>query len=145
MLYTYDPKQGTLVVGGAIINGYADGTYLSVERSSDSFSKVSGADGIVSRAKSNDKSGTITITLQQTSSGNDILSGIARRDELANAGVVPVVYKDLSGRSTAFSATAWVRKPPNMDNGKEIGNREWVLDCAALEIFIGGNALAVPA
>lgn len=144
MLKTYDPKQVILVVGGAIINGFADGTFISVERSNDMFSKVSGADGIVSRAKSNDKSGTITVTLAQTSSGNDILAGYAVRDELANAGVVVVSCKDLSGRSTFFAATAWVRKMPTSEYSKEISDREWQMDCADLDIFVGGNAPTVP-
>lgn len=145
MLKTYDPKQVILTVGGAVINGFADGTFISVERSNDMFAKVVGADGITSRAKSNDKSGTITITLAQTSSGNDILSGFAARDELANEGVVSISCKDLSGRSRYFSATAWVRKVPNSEFGKEVTDREWAMDCADLEVFVGGHAPAVPA
>jgi len=144
MLKTYDPKLVILTVGGAVINGFADGTFVSAERSNDMFTKVVGADGITSRAKSNDKSGTITITLAQTSSGNDILSGYAARDELANAGVVTVSCKDLSGRSTFFSATGWIRKVPNSEFGKEVGDREWAIDCADLELFVGGHAPAIP-
>lgn len=136
---TYDPKQFNLLVNAIPIGGFADGTFISFERSNDTFTKVSGTDGVVSRAKSCDTSGEITITLAQTSPSNDVLSGIAAVDELTGDGVVPVLIEDKSGRTVALSAYAWVKKPAPADFGKEISNREWVLDCADLDVFIGGN------
>lgn len=136
---TYDPKQVVVVVGGVPLSGFADGTFISVERSNDTFSKVSGADGFVSRAKTNDRSGAITITLAQTSPSNDVLQGFALADELSNAGVVPVLVRDVAGRTTFVSGFGWVRKPPTSDFGKEINNREWMLDVADLDVFIGGT------
>jgi hypothetical protein len=138
-LYTYDPKDLVLTVGGVAISGYADGEFVSVERTNDAFSMVSGADGDVSRAKSNDKTGAITITLAQTSLSNDVLAGFARLDEESNDGVVPVIAKDLNGTSVFFSGSAWVRKVPASAFAKEIQTREWVLDCADLEIHVGGT------
>ena len=44
-----------------------------------------------------------------------------------------------NGRTVVASAYAWIRKPAEVDNGKEIGNREWVLDTADMDIFIGGS------
>jgi len=137
---TYDPKRCLVIVGGVPMAGFADGTFVSVERTSDTFTKVSGADGIVSRAKTNDRSGSLALTLAQTSPSNDVLSGFARRDELLNNGIVPVTVKDLSGRSTYVAAFGWVKKPPVGEFGKEIADREWTLDLADLEVFTGGNA-----
>lgn len=145
MLKTYDPKLVVLTVGGVPISGYADGTAITVERSNDMYTKTSGNDGIVSRAKSNDKSGTVTVTLAQTSSSNDVLSGFHKQDELSNTGVKVINCKDVSGRSTFFSGLAWIRKYPNSEFAKEISNREWVIDCDNLDIFVGGHAPAVPA
>lgn len=145
MLKTYDPGLVVLTVGGVPIKGFADGTFITVERTNDMYSKVTGADGIVSRAKSQDKSGSITITLAQTSSSNDVLSAFAAQDELSNTGVVPVNCKDLSGRSVYFTATAWVRKMPNSEYSKEVSDREWSLDCDELSMFVGGHAPVVPA
>jgi len=136
---TLDPAKVVISVGGVPISGYADGTFIRVERSSDMFSKVIGADGKTARAKSNDRSGTVILTLLQTSPSNDVLSGLAILDELQNSGVVPIGATDLSGATTIFSGTGWVRKMPDWEAGKEIGNIEWTIDCADLEIFIGGN------
>lgn len=137
---TYDPKSVIITIGGIPMSGFADGAFVSVERSNDTFSKVSGADGIVSRAKSNDRSGSLTLTLAQTSPSNDFLSGVAVLDELSNRGVVPVAVTDISGRSRIVSAFGWVKKPAKAEFGKEISNREWVLDLADVDFFDGGNA-----
>jgi hypothetical protein len=139
-LRTYDPKKVIVTVGGVPMSGYADGTFISVERDNDTWSKVSGADGAVSRAKSNDRTGTLTLTLQQTSPSNDVLSGFARVDEISNDGVVPISVTDLGGRTVIFSAFGWVQKPPTVEMAKEISNREWVLALADVEFFVGGNA-----
>lgn len=136
---TYDPKQVSVLVNGIPIGGFADGTFIRAMRSNDMFTKQSGADGIVSRAKSNDLSGEITLTLAQTSPSNDVLSGIQLTDELSNNGVVPVLIKDNSGRSIYVSAFAWIRKHTEAEFGKEIANREWIFDCADLDTFTGGN------
>jgi len=137
---TYDPKKVVLSFGGIPISGYADGTFINVARESDSFTKTSGADGVVSRAKSNDKSGMVTVTLAQTSPSNDILSSIAQLDEKLNTGVLPLICKDNSGRSLFAANNAWIRKPADAPFGKEIDNREWTIDCENLENFIGGNS-----
>ena len=137
---TFDPKQVAVIIGGSVIGGFADGEFVRVSRTSDAYSKVTGTDGVISRAKSNDRSGEMTIILSQTSPSNDVLSAIHAADEATNAGVVPVAIKDLSGRSTYVSAFAWIRKSPDSSFGKEITNREWVLDMADYKVFVGGNA-----
>ena len=138
-LKTYNPKKVVLVVGGVPMGGYADGTFILFERTSDQYTKISGADGEVSRAKSNDRTGMMTLTLAQTSDSNDILSGIAQLDERLDSGVVPVLLKEIDGTTTIFSGTGWIRKMPNVEFGKEITNREWILDVAETEVFVGGN------
>lgn len=139
-LSTYDPKQVSVIFGGVPLSGFADGTFINVERDNDTFSKTSGSDGIVSRAKSNDRSGTMTITLAQTSPSNDVLEAVALLDEKTNTGIVPVLVQDKSGRSKHFSALAWIRKSAPAEYSKEISNREWVIDLADYIPFNGGNA-----
>lgn len=136
---TYDPKQVQISIGGNIISGFADGEFINVERDENMFTKVSGADGEVSRAKSNNKMGTMTLTLMGTSASNDILSAFAIADELTNSGVVPIFIKDSLGTSILFAAEGWVRKMPAYTASKEITDRAWVFDLAAVETFIGGN------
>lgn len=136
---TYDPSMVKVLVGGAIIGGFADGTFVMSEYTSDFFIKTTGADKLTTRVKQNDFSGTITLTLQQSSPSNDILAGFVALDRASNAGVVPVAITDLSGRTVIASAYGWVRKPPAVELSKEVSNREWIIDCAEMESFEGGN------
>lgn len=121
------------------MSGFADGTFLEITRDEQAFTKVTGADGYTSRVKSNNRGGLLTLTLLETSPSNDVLSGIAALDEVANAGVVPVFVKDMSGNSTYFSATGWVQKLPDSTFGKEINTRAWAIDLADVDIFVGSN------
>jgi len=136
---TFDPAQVVILLGGAPMSGYADGTFITIERETDTFQKESGADGVISRIKMNDKSTLVTLTLSQTSPSNNALSILHNTDELTGLGVVPLVIKDLSGTSTYFSGNAWIKKPASFVGGKEFNDREWTIDCAETEFFTGGN------
>ena len=120
---TYDASQVAIIVGGFNITGFADGSFVSVERNADAFALYVGTDGEGTRAKTNNKSGRFTFTLSQSSDSNAILSGIAAADELKNAGVVPVLVKDGSGASLYAAETAWIVKQPAAEFGREIGSR----------------------
>jgi hypothetical protein len=137
--YTYSPDKVLCIIGGVPMSGFADGTGITVEREADAFTKVVGSDGVVSRVKSANRTGSVTITLQQTSASNDILSGFALLDEVSNEGVFPVLIKDNLGRSVFASGEGWVKKIPSSAFGKDISDREWVIDCGKLNIFVGGN------
>lgn len=136
---TYDPKQVTLIVGGKIVTGFTDGTFIVAERNENMFNLKVGVDGIGTRAKSNNQSGKLTITLHQSSNSNDDLSALASADELSNTGAVPVLMKDSSGRTIVTALTAWIQKYANAEFAKEVANRVWVLETDQLIIFDGGN------
>ncbi len=144
MIRTYDPSQVVVAIGGVVMGGWADGSFVKVARENDTFSKVTGADGVTSRAKMGDKSTVLTLTFAQTSPSNDILSVLHNVDERTAKGVVPVVIKDLSGTSTFFSGNGWIRKPADFEGAKEISNSEWTLDLANCEFFKGGNDVLSP-
>lgn len=136
---TYSPKKVHVLVGAAIIQGYADGTFVNVERSVDAFTLSVGADGEASRVHSPDRSGTVTLTLQQTSDSNDVLSALAIADDLTLQGTFPLLVKDNNGRTLVESNTAWIKKVPASEYSKEMSQREWVIECAELNIHVGGN------
>lgn len=138
MAKTFDPKAVSLIVGGHIVGGFADGTFVSVERNNDSYSRVGGADGEQTRARSNDKSGRFTFTLLQSSTSNSVLQGFQIADEVGNSGQVPVMVKDGNGSELVVAAAAWVVKPANVEHGKEVSNREWVLETGNVDFFGGG-------
>jgi hypothetical protein len=136
---TIDPKKIIVVFKGRPITGFADGTYLQIERNADTWNTKVGCSGHVARSKSNDRSGTVKITLMQTSSDNDFLSLCAELDENGNAGVGELKIKDALGTSDYRSSAAFVLKPAAASQSNNVENREWTLFCADLSIFNGGN------
>ena len=102
---TYDPQQVVITVDGTAIGGYADGTFISIEREEESFSKVVGADGAAARSKATNRSARITLTLMQTSPSNEFLSMLLARDERNNSGVFAVIVKDKDGNTIATGTT----------------------------------------
>ncbi len=136
---TYDPKQVTLIVGGKIISGFSDGTFIKAKRNDQAFALKVGVDGEGTRAKSSNRSGQLEITLMNSSDSNDALNAFALLDETANAGAVPVLLKDGSGRTLASAVTAWVQKLPDWSAAKEAFEIPWVLETDELIFSIGGN------
>lgn len=138
-LHTFDFKDVSVVIGGSPIHGFAEGEAIQIELTEDSYTMVSGADGIVTRVKSNNRTGALTLTLTQSSLSNDVLTGYYLQDLQSNSGVVSVEVRDNNGTSEIFSATGWIRKPASMSFGKDATDREWILDLADVNYFVGGN------
>jgi hypothetical protein len=136
---TYNPAQVQCIVAGIPISGYADGTFITCGRDNDAFSSGSGSDGEGWRAKSNDRTGTLTLTLLQTSESNDALSALAIADELSGDGVGPLMLKDGSGRTLFAAETCWIAKTADVEFAREVTGREWMIKTDALEVFVGGN------
>ena len=70
---TYASRQMSVILGGVIISGYAPDSFLNITPASDSFEKSVGASGEVSRVEKADRTGNMTLTLQQTAPSNESL------------------------------------------------------------------------
>lgn len=136
---TYDPKQVQIIVGGIPLSGFADGSFVTVARAEDAWTMTVGADGEGTRSKSNNKSGTITVVLMQSSQSNQYLSNLVLADEINNAGLVPTMVKDGSGSSLYMAEQSYVKKAPDSDFAKVAGTRTYVIETDNLQMFNGGN------
>lgn len=136
---TYDASQVTLIMGGKVINGFSEDSFITAERNEDTFTLVIGVDGFGTRAKTNNYSGRITVNLQQSSPGNDILQAFATADEQSNTGSQPCILRDASGRTLVTAATAWVVKPPSIEFTRSVADRQWIIETDRLNISVGGN------
>lgn len=139
MIFTYDPNQVSVIVGGKILSGFGDGTFVKISRNEQAFNLKVGVGGEGTRAKSNNKSGKFEFTLMQSSASNDALSAIAIADELSGKGIVPCAVRDKSGRTIATALSAWVQKLPDSEFAKETSTRTWILETEELNLFVGGN------
>jgi hypothetical protein len=136
---TIDPKDVSVVVGGNIIEGFANDK-IKVTRVSNQSEDEVGSDGDVARRLTNDRRGEITITLLQTSRSNDFLSLLARADEAFGAGQVPVIIKDNRGTSIYTAPNAWVQKQADSEHGAKVAMRVWVFRTNLLDMAVGGAA-----
>lgn len=139
-MYTYLPDEIICIFGGQILSGYADGTFIKVSRDNPMWTMKPGADGVVTRVRTNDKTGTIEVTLTQGSASNDYLSGLAKADELTGAGALPVLCRDGAGSTVASALFAWLEKPADAEFSKDAGQRAWTIKTNELDLFVGGLA-----
>lgn len=152
--WSYDPKQVSLSlvfkteagleVASVALDDYAEGTFIRVSRARPMWSKRVGATGAVTRSKSNDKSGSVTFTIEQGSRLNALLTAAAAADEENNAAIAALMLKDANGtpdsEDLVTGKNAWLVGLPDMMKGSEAGTVEWVLDVDVLDIRHRGLA-----
>jgi len=136
---TLDPKDVTVIVSGNIITGFAQ-DMITIERETNQVEDEVGADGDVARRVTNDRRGTITITLLQTSRANLFLSTLAVADELTGNVIFPVVIKDQRGNDLHVAASAWIRKMPRTAYRAGVESRAWEIRTNHMNMFVGGAA-----
>lgn len=136
---TYIAAEVQVVIGSRALRGKSEGTFVKVARDEDSFTKKVGADGEVTRAKTSNRSGTIEVTLDQSSEDNAYLQQLVNTDENTSNGIVPAKIIDSSGTYVAIAAEAWVRKPSDAEMGRDVKERTWIVDCASIDMLGGGN------
>jgi len=123
---TYDPKKKNVSASGYNITGWAEGTFIKIARTTkEKFKKHVGATGEVSRTKVADNSGTVTLTLKQTSPANAFLFGLAKLDATWPLGIFS---KDDMGLS-AVAPNAWIESEPDPELADVEGKCEWVIGC----------------
>lgn len=136
-----DPDQHVIDIGGVRIQGYADGSYITIEQMSPAFNSVVGSDGEVARSKSNDRRVKVTIKLLQTSASNDYLSALHQGDLNApnGAGVTSFLFQDLFGTSLVAADQCWIVQYSDQDEDRTPKSREWTIECASASRVVGGN------
>lgn len=140
VLKTYNFNEVQVIVGGVPATGLAEGDdVVQVVQDADAWTLVVGADGEGTRSKSNNRAAKITLRVMQSSDLNDSLTGFYLADEQNGSGKFPVMIKDSNGRSLHVVEQAWVMKLPDSSYGANATSRDWVLQCASINSFIGGN------
>lgn len=135
----FDPKKYVIYFNNVKVEGYADGTFINVARSTETFTKSVGADGQVTRVRSNDRSGMATVTLQAESPTNKRFSDLIALDEEFGTGWGVFMMKDLNGETVAISKAAWITKPADIEVGTDAGSREWSIELERLDVVVGGG------
>jgi hypothetical protein len=128
---TYSPEDVSVIVDGNILTRWVS---VSVERDEDAYAFEPSTSGGGTRTKNSNKAGKFTIVLQQTSESNGPLSDLAESGD-----IFPVVIKDNSGTSKHSTAAGYMVKHAVAAYGKEIGEREYIIQCEVLLADSRGN------
>lgn len=141
---TYDSKKVSVILKAKATNepwvasGFAEGSRVNVAKGEDAAGMVVGSDGEHCFSISHNHSGTIVLTLLQSSSTNDFLSSQHNLQRLLGEGVLEVTVKDNRGRSLHFAPEARIQKIPDANYETGVGSREWTLLAPVIEDFVGG-------
>lgn len=139
-LLTYSPEDITILVAGVVpIDGYIDGSFLTIRKDISPFSSKTTSDGVFSRTYRNSQSYTVSITLHNLSASNEVLDALLKWDEITQTGKFPLIIKDQLGNSFFYSATSWIETPADMEYATSITERRWVIRCSQAIMSIGGN------
>lgn len=138
-LRTYDPGKTFFTFAGIPLTGFAKGTFVTAERSGPNFERYTGTLGETARCRKRDRSGMIKFKTMSTSPINDLLSAVARTDESTGEGVGVFGGVDTNGTTVLNSSSAWITKWPSKEFADVVSELEWELECADLDLFLGGN------
>lgn len=149
-LATFAPNDVTIVITqestgiSHIIGGFSEDAIISVDRNADTFTLYTGADDSNTRVYNANTAGTLTISLQQTSASNDVLTALYIQDKTNRNGLFAIQVKDNSGRSSFFAEEAYIGVVPNSAYANSMQTRDWVIHAPRLESLLGGNSALSP-
>lgn len=137
-IFTYNPKQVSLVVGGYTFTGWQA---ITIVKSVKPYTPIRGIRGKNTRALNKDTSATITIPLLQTSQGNDVFTEILQQDLNFGTGLLSLMLKDGSGSSVFDSSEAYITGWPVVTYSGGFEYRVWEIFCQSTGSYtISGNS-----
>ena len=139
-LREYDPTKVILIFAGIPLNrGIVRGTFITVARTTRTWRHEKGCDGEATRVRTNDFSGIVEVTMQQSAAIQAALAAVLLVDETTGLGVGPLYMQDFSGRTLHASPRAYIEGAPDDGFGTDIGARTWAFVCDPLLMFSGGS------
>lgn len=139
-LFNYIPESVNCLVAGIIpIDGYVDGTFISIDKDEMPFTVIRLPDGTIARRYNNSQTYSIAITLHNGAETNNLLTKLWQIDEITQRGKFPLLIKDQSGSDLFFSTESWIESIPTLAKSNGVDARTWVIRSANATINIGGN------
>jgi hypothetical protein len=143
-LYSFDPAQVSVIIGGVEMSGFSDGTFVEVSLDGEDWDLSFGADGDIIRSKKQNRVSTLSLTLLQSSHCNDILSAWRIIDRATMSGAVASLIRDKSGRTVLSAAFTFIMKPPAVTFSDGVERRTWTItmfdaSLSSSAFFVGGN------
>ena len=137
----YAPDDVTQTIGTQAITGLKLGSFVEAEYNVDQAELDIGSDGEATMIISPNRSGTVKITLQQSSPLNDVFTAmyLALQQKDTVNGVKPYRMKDANGSTVVSAAQMFIKKPAKIVFADKAEGREWELISGYLNIAVGGE------
>lgn len=129
----YNPANVVLLLGGVQPVDIAPGTMYNISRNEDIIIPSVGVLGEVALATNQNKTGTLTVSLKNTSPTNSVLSSFAFIGEKTDIKFFPVVLEDKSS-NMALVTMGWIQSQPDFTLGTEVGQMDWVIGLVSSSI-----------
>lgn len=144
-LPVYNSLDVQVAWNGVSLDGLAPDSFVTFSRNADLTDEEVGASGDLSISVLPDRTGTCTITLQQNSLGNLILSGAQLLQENSGRFITgALTIADPSGSVLALLTNAHMKKTPEVSLGSTATGktREWVFFCENMKFTSAPTGLA---
>jgi len=161
---TYSPSDVSVVYGLKHINGFTDGSFISIHRETPIFSHSRAMDGSTAISVQKHSTYAVTLTLSQTSDSNQFLHSLQKlmmksltkldstspfsglsslsgiKTTVSNViSKLPFIIKDSSGNSVFFSNEVWLDTEPDVVYSAGMESRTWTIKCLNASSSIAGN------
>lgn len=161
---TYSPSDVSVVYGMKHLNGFMDGSFISIKRETALFSHQRSMDGTLALAMQKYSTYTVTLTLAQTSDSNQFLHSLQKlmlksltkldstspfsglsslsgiKTTVSNViSKLPFIIKDGSGNSVFFARDVWLDTEPDVTYSAGMESRVWTIKCLNATNSIAGN------
>lgn len=135
---TFDFKKLDFILGVTKLEGFSDGSALTIKEVEPTFKTKIGADSSCGRIKNSANYLELNVKLLQTSGANQILTVLHEADKLGNA-PLPLIIKDGSGTSLVTAANAWITGYPEIEYGNDLVDRSWTVHASDYVLNLAGN------
>lgn len=139
-LFNYIPSEVNVLLAGIMpIEGFVDGTFVSIDKDVMPYRSRTTADGRTIRLYNSNQTYTVSITVHNGSSANTFLTKLWQLDEITQRAKFPLMVKDGSGSDLFFSATSWIEGLPTLSKSNSVDTRTWRIKCSSAVINYGSN------
>ena len=119
--------------------GLAQGTSITEARTTASFSSKPTGMGPVVRIYNPDRSGTVSIVVDQESQTHQDLRALATTDRIARNIVGPMVVRDMTSGEVFYYKNSYISTEPDETRGTESATFTWVFNFESVEKTVSAN------
>jgi len=139
---TYNLARVIMTVNGVPMSGFGESDAANWEPNSDIWETTVGADGELTRNKTNDDSGKLTFTFSKMSMSNGVLNVFLQLAKNFGIGdTFTIMINDLNGGDKLIAIDCYIEREPDLAFGKAAGEKAWVIKTPSGKTSHGGSLI----